>query len=117
MRAIEGFVELESEHAEGVTKRKFYQTISAFKDTQEKLDSDKVSDRASYLWGWFWEIKSASANGMSNAITWSVLRDWSEMMGVTLKEWEARTLVLMDAKMRVTTEKFKPKKTTPTKDR
>ena len=47
---------------------------------------------------------------MTNAITWAVLREWSDVMGVDLKPWEARTLVLMDNIMRSTAEELKPKK-------
>ena len=70
-----------------------------------------MSDRSLYLWEWFIEIRSGSANGMTNSITWAVLTEWSAIMQINIEPWEARTLVLMDNIMRSTAEKLKPKKT------
>lgn len=77
---------------------------------RDQLEADKPSERAAYLWEWFKQIKAGAANGMTNAITWAVLKDWSEMMGIHLHPWEARTLVMVDNIVRAKTEKRKPKK-------
>ena len=111
-RVAEAFAELESERSDGRTRRKFLQSISSAKDVRDELAADQPSDRARYLWEWYIEIRSASANGMTNSITWAVLKEWSAIMQVNIKPWEARTLILMDTVMRSTAEKFKlkPKK-------
>ncbi|RLE28264.1 MAG: hypothetical protein DRJ65_00105 [Acidobacteria bacterium] len=93
-----------------MTRRQFLKRISSVEDIKDELQSDQVSDRAYYLWEWYWEVKMAANNGMTNAITWTSVLDWMRVTCESVTPWESRVIIKMDAIARKTYDEMKPAK-------
>jgi hypothetical protein len=50
-----------------------------------------------YLWEWFLDLNSTRQSGMGmNAISYSEIKSWCELVGVSLSPYEIRVIKLLD---------------------
>ena len=100
-----------AEHEPGVTRRRYLERIKdVSEDASGQLERDQISPAASYLWRWYIQLKSASSTGFDNALTWTVINDWSRLMKVDIQPWEVSALIAADRAYREGVEKYKPKR-------
>jgi hypothetical protein len=79
----------------GKALRHHLEDISEEADVVDRLLQDRVPRAGQHVWDWFYELRLGSIDGMSNAITYQDIYQWSKLMKIKIAPWEARALVAM----------------------
>lgn len=91
-------LKLSEKQKDGATYREHLKAVEEMTGiTPQELTTVEVSHIIMYLWEWFLDLNSTRQSGMGiNAISYSEIKAWCELVGISLSPYEIRVIKLLD---------------------